>query len=227
MRLHVAAHFYPQPYSDSQKAPMVYTVKKFALSCRTLEVHEMSNEGSFVRLAGPQLQSFSSRPKPQLSHASLPDRRSIAAMTSLTRLELIDFGGEFDGVDVAQLQQLRLRELVLIDSPHMPQALIADDSLIALERLHIDEGGFPMEERSFYEDLCDPNAAGHERAQELHQLGSTVQGLPNLTQVSGHCSLFAFGMSDALLHWEKSEYVPGSLTKYGGDGSKYRWTRLL
>ena len=84
-----------------------------------------------------------------------------------------------------------------------------------------------MEEWSFYEDLCDPNAAGHERAQQLHQLGSTVQSLPSLTEVSGNCSLFAFGMSDALLHWEKSDYVEGSLTKYDGNSAKYKWTRLL
>lgn len=201
------------------------------LVCRALQLRGMEDE-KFVGLGSPQLKSFSGKYLACASMHLLPLRHEIAAMTALTRLEMINFRKGEGQYRVWGQQLQNLRELVLVGSPYLVNDLIVDGSMTALQRLHLvgdppaDFHAFPTDKKSFYENLANLNARGHWRAQQLHNMGSTVLRLPSLTQVSGNCSLITYGMDEGLQSWKRCKYIRGCITQFDEGHANCMWSKF-
>ena len=77
----------------------------------------------FLELASPQLVCLSCRHSVDglRPNDAVPDVFAIARLTSLTRLELIEY---HETCDCSALHNLPLKELLLLDCPLLPEALI-------------------------------------------------------------------------------------------------------
>lgn len=136
-----------------------------------------------------------------MSLASFPSDRTLASMTSLTRLELVRFKGH---ADVKPLHHLLLIELVLIDCPAMAPVFLAPGALTALQKLHIEETRRAHMYNNSEEMLdLEPQPTSKE---ELRKLGEAILSLPCLHQLSGHSRIIDEGMEGKLDSWHMPEY---------------------
>ena len=179
--------------------------------CRTLILHKSSP--FLLRLAPETLQSLS------YEHRSLkkPDHPRIAGLTRLTRLELIGVADCSAGG--LPLHSPALQELLLIECPGLEAAYLDHNNLNSLQRLHIEQN---LE--AYRSGVTDSPA----KMAEYKRVGSLVESLPHLEQVSGRCALFAFGMAEALKSWNESQCCDLEITKNGrcapGQQS-WKWNR--
>ncbi len=132
----------------------------------------------------------------------MPRIPAIASFTTLTRLELSEF---HCSKNLERLQNLGLRELVLVDCPGAAERLIVPGALTALQKLHISQneefGDNVLED--FSGSVRNSTSAGHEDALELIKLGQAVLGLPRLVQLSGWGPLFLLVLAEELKAWKE------------------------
>ena len=184
----------------------------------------------FLQLAGSRLQSLCYVSEGDKQAKPMPGVEAIARMTEMTRLVLCHFNGP-NNSNLSALQGLQLQELVLINCPGAPAAIIGTGSMTSLQKLHVvddcsDEPEYFATIPPFEDDLHKPESAGHQEALELHQLGLIVLKLPNLVHVSGLSKLITVGMAEALSGWYRSQYPFCSMTYYDSHLVEYQWQRM-
>ena len=159
-----------------------------------------------LKLANPELQCFecSLHTTPGVTLTQVVDH--IGTLTNLTRLELHAFIYE-QTINVRPLHSLPLRELVLLDCQNLEAKLLMPGSLTSLQKLHIAESDERQTAISQQPDVMP----------QLRECGKAVLSLPDLTQLSGSCALFSFGMVEDLSSWQHSAYTKGLMTTNDGD----------
>ena len=170
---------------------------------RALMLHDM--QSSFMPLAGAELLCLSCRCSEDFNGLLDPDIPAIANLRGLTRLELIGYKSR---LNFGALRQLGLKELVLVDCPHILEALFVPGALTALQKLQIVERygvQIPSREDLYQSNLRDPLSEGYLRAHQLHRLGAIILSLPSLVQVSGECRVFLWAIAEELEGWHKSK----------------------
>ena len=148
--------------------------------------------------------SLSCQPPIDASDVNLLHASTIAKLTALTRLELPNYA-RCRG-NVAPLMQLRLIELLLIDSQPICEAFLVSGAFPALRRLHILETDNPDLNYSGAHGTHLADGEENDELEYLCKLGGAVLSLPCLTEVSGHCPLFTLGMAEDLAGWMKVGY---------------------
>ena len=160
-----------------------------------------NNRPLFIQLAGPELLSLKIMPDKgmQYQEMRLGTVAAIAKLSALTRLELTGYKCT---ARLTALQRLKLQELSLDSSPGAAEAILLPGAMTTLQKLHLSEGfGEIFDQAAFQNDLADTDSEGHQRAQQLHQLGQVLFGLPSLVEVSGSCCLFTCAMAEGLKDW--------------------------
>ena len=187
--------------------------------CRSLVVSDMTSLP--LPLAGIEVLSLSSRCSQGFEEKDI-DISAIVSSTALTRLELVEYHRKSN---LAPLWELGLKELVLLDCPNIPKALLVPGALTALQKLHIAERGRRISPAAFQANLRDPASEAYVSSHKLCRLGAIVLSLPSLVQLSGTCSLFEAAMAEELEGWHRSQYQAGSMSDYDWPEGTYVWTK--
>ena len=178
--------------------------------CRALVVHDLP--ASIMQLAGPELLSLSCRQSTDLEEdEQVLDIPAIASLSALTQLELILYKS---CLDCAPLRQLKLKELVLLGCPHIPEILIVPEALIALLKLLIVDDSDGPTLNAYQNDLHTPMSDGYLQAHQLFRMSAISFNLPSLVKLSGKCNLFTTSMAQELNSWHRCSYKMNSLSAY-------------
>lgn len=144
---------------------------------------------------------------------SILQRPDTSRLTGLTRLELTgqNFADNMAPI-VTNLRKLRLRELVLLNCTQIEQKqLFVPGALTTLTALHIEDSSCS----SYTAESLQPVPAGEQKM--LREVGAAVFKLPQLSQISGWCDLFAIGMQQGLRAWDKRALPEGTMVSYKTD----------
>ena len=158
----------------------------------------------------------------------MPDVFAIARLTSLTRLELIEYYCNVSQFTL--LQNLGLIELVLMDCPYIPENIIrpgGQGALTALQKPYVADQEIIPSLEDFNRALETPGSEFHLTAHGLCHQGAIAMSLPNLVELSGQCSLFTVGMADCLSArgWHRSPSYCQCMTNFDWHPETDMWTK--
>ena len=139
------------------------------------------------------------------------DPAVLGRMTGLTQLRLNDRSLDTQK-DCSPMRRLRLQELALIDCPKLLSAVLGSGACKDLRKLHYDNYHKPREQ--LMEGVSEPQFTSDEsdgdnyetelEESEAMRLGSLLQNMPHLKELSGRARFFREGMFDFLKGWHKS-----------------------
>lgn len=182
-----------------------------ARTCRQLQIRQSS--AGCLRMAHSTLESLEFDSCQSSNQALAANTIFMGQLTAMTRLELSDFAYSSSDVqsqlviqnpslDFTSLRRLDLQELVLLECYNLELGLFDHRAFPSLLRLHIVDSDARQNKIS-----CSPLVT-----RQLAECGRVVIGMRQLTQPSGSCSLFSWGMRCELASWHSDDYCPGSMT---------------